>query len=249
MRKWHFVKLFYLLIFFSCSSPPPAHYVIGVDPTWFPLEAPGKESAILGFSYELLQDVAASGKLKLETVQKNWDNILLGLQNRECDAVLSSLSPHSFYEQQYTFSSPYILTGPVLVMARPMGLLHQDSLAGKEIAVPADLSYAALLEGYAKVIVRSYDMVAQVLQDVASGKVDGALIPVLIAEGYCLDLYKDKLFIVTPPLNQEGLRLVTLKGHADVLRTAFDEELKTMHKKGAYDALLRKWSLLSLSLF
>ncbi len=244
-----YVKSFYLFLLVclcSCGSDRAPTYTIGIDPSWAPLEVAGKEVALLAFSYELLQEVSSNSKFKFDVVQKNWDNLLFGLQKHEYEAVFGSLFPHTFYEKMYSFSEPCILTGPVLVMAQPTLVTGSDSLAGKEIAIPADFSYAPLLEDYSGILIRSYDLVPQSLQDVLAGKLDGVLVPALIAEGYCQDLYQGKLFIVTPPLNQEGIRLITLQGKAPELISAFNKKLSKMHKDGSYETLARKWNLFSL---
>ena len=56
-------------------------------------------------------------------------------------------------------------------------------------------------------------------------------------------LYYGKIKIATPPLNNAGLRLVTLQGeHKDLIDT-FNRGLTKLRQNGVYDKLLKKWEL------
>ena len=51
---------------------------------------------------------------------------------------------------------------------------------------------------------------------------------------------------MTPPLTQEGLRLVTLKNEkGQQLIDAYNEGLDRLKEAGTYDKLLEKWGLIN----
>lgn len=230
----------FLLVLFSCGSSTSYDYRIALDPEWYTLGIKGREASIQGFSLELMSEIAKKKKIKIGVYDRNWDNLMLGLHNRDYDAVLSNLRPYLFYEQLYDFSHIYLETGPTFVVPVKMRAKAPSDFEGKEIAI---LGSAEVLEKYPGIIVRTYDSVAKALSDTASGTIDGVVTDLLTAEAYCRDLYQDKLKVAFPPFIQEGLRLIAIKNGSDRLLRLFNEGLKDLQKSGRYEELLKKWNL------
>lgn len=233
-----------LFLFASCISKNAGRgYLIGIDPNWYSLDLMGKEKSVYAFSNELLQEIAKKNSMKISTLQMNWDTLMPGLEIGQCDAILSSLYPYLFNKKKYDFTNNYLNTGPVLVMPFNAKETSLDTLQGKEIAVQEDSSDADFLETHPGIIIRTYDTVPHALNDIVKGNLDGALVDLLIAESFCQDLYHGQLKIVSPPLNDAGLRLVTLHGHAPALIKSFNKGLKELMHSGEYKKLQKKWGL------
>ncbi|MBS0615348.1 MAG: amino acid ABC transporter substrate-binding protein [Verrucomicrobia bacterium] len=235
-------KLFslFLLVLFSCGSSSTPDYRIALDPEWYALGIPGREAAIRAFSVELVAEIAKKKKVKIALYDRSWDSLMLGLNNRDYDAVLTNLRPYLFYEKLYDFSAIYLETGPTFVIPTKMRGKTPSDFDGKEIAV---LGSAEVLEKYPGIIVRTYDSVAKALSDTYDGTIDGTVTDLLTAEAYCRDLYQDKLKVAFPPFIQEGLRLIAIKDDSDKLIKIFNDGLKDLQRSGRYDELLRKWNL------
>lgn len=241
-------KIFFILgilLLCGCSSVKKNTYRIGVDPSWYPLELPGREKNVLAFSIELLQEVAKKEKLQLTLVRMNWDNLLWGLREKKYQAALSTLTPYVFYQRKYTFSNPYLLTGPTLILPADAKELSLDKMQGKEIAIVTGSEADTLLQVYPGVIIRSYESVPDALNALALGQVDAAVVDYLIGESYVNDLYQGKLKASGAPLTNEGLRLLVMHNESPKLIDRFDKGLAAIKASGAYDELLRKWGLLS----
>ncbi len=230
----------FLLVLFSCGSSTSYDYKIALDPEWYALGLPGREASIRTFSLELVAEIAKKKKVKIAVLDRNWDNLMLGLHDRDYDAVLTNLRPYLFYEKLYDFSAIYLETGPTIVVPINMRAKKPDDFAGKEIAVMGNVD---ILQKYPGIIMRMYDSVAKALNDTANGVIDGTVTDLLTAEAYCRDLYQGKLKIAFPPFEHEGLRLIAIKDGSDKLIRIFNEGLKELHKNGKYDELLRKWNL------
>jgi polar amino acid transport system substrate-binding protein len=243
------LKSFWLAILccitFSCGGGSQGTvYQIGVDPSWYPLLLDGKESNLTAFSTELLQKIGEQEDIAFSKVSVSWDVLMEGLKKGEYTGILFSMSPYNFNQQTYDFSDLFLKTGPVLVVSTAFDFTSLGKLAGKEIAVMPDSAGTVILEKYPGILIRSYDSIAQALNDVNSGELDGALIDLLIASAYCQDLYQGKLKIVTEPLNDAGLRLITLHNQAPELIEAFNDGLESLKSSKEYDKLLKKWNLL-----
>ncbi len=193
--RWRYLFLLPLLLFFgSCgTSSSQKEYTIAIDPSWYPLNLMGRENQLNGFTIDLLQEIAALKKINILKVRENWDNLISHLQQEKYDAILSSLQPYLFYEKQYDFSSPFLLTGPVLVVPYKSPLTSLDKCAGKEIAVLDGSKDALIVEKYAGIIIRNYNTLGEIFRDLLSGALDGALVDTLPAQAYCQDLYQGQL--------------------------------------------------------
>ncbi len=225
----------------SCGKDQGPQYRIGVDQSFFPLELYGKESNVFGFTNELLTHIAAIEKIKIIRVDKSWDNLILGLKEGEYDAMISSMEPYVFNREKYQFSEDYLLSGPVVVMREENSFSSIKSLSGKEVAVSKPSDEALLLIKNPNVLVRYYSSIPNVLISIVEGEIDAALIGIIPASSYLRDLFQEELKIVTPPLNNAGLRVIALKGENQELVDKFNEGLAKMKKSGKYDELAEKW--------
>lgn len=236
--------LFLLLPFFSsCQSSSKKPYSIGVDPSWYPLTLEGKENQVTAFSTELLQEIGSVEKLSFVKDTVSWDNLLLGLQKKQYDAILTSMQPYGFTEKTYDFSDLYLNTGPVLIVPANSPVTSLEDLKGKEVAVQPGVKQTLILEKYPGILIRNYTSVPLALNALLKGEIDGALIDLLLAKSYIEDLYHEQLKIVTAPLDIEGLRLMTRHGDQRALIESFNKGLKKLKDSGKYDMLLSKWSL------
>lgn len=239
-----FSCLILMLTLFSCGGNSNSGRKIGVDDSWYPLDFDMRTNNVTAFSTELLTQIGKVEKIPFVKVSVNWDTLMEGLKKEEYEAILTSMPPYIFNEKLFDFSDIYLPLGPVLVV--PIGsMIHSlDNLSGKEIGVISGSSSQLILEGSSGVLIRSYDSIPKALNDIADGTLNGAMIDILSAVAYCNDLYQGKLKIVTPPLNDEGLRLVTKHDTASDLIRGFNKGLKKLKKNGDYEALLKKWGLM-----
>ncbi len=227
---------------FSCGgSSQKTPYQIGVDQSWYPLLLDGKESNLTAFSTELLQEIGKKEDIAFSKITVSWDILIEGLKKGKYTAILFSMPPYSFNQQTFDFSDLYLKTGPVLVVSASFNYTSLDELSGKEIAVTSDPTGTFILEKYPGILIRNYDSIAKALNDVNSGEIDGAIVDVLMATSYCEDLYQGKLRIVTEPLNDTGLRLITLHNQAPELVEAFNDGLEKLKSSKEYDRLMNKW--------
>jgi polar amino acid transport system substrate-binding protein len=216
---------------------------VGIDPSWFPLSIAGREHSVAGFSTDLLKEIGKREKISITKVTVNWDDLVEGLQNHKYEAILSSMPPYVFNQKIFDFSELYLATGPVLIVPVGSAFDSLKKMKGKEVAVLPDTKGAILLEKYPDILIRTYDSIPKALNDVVSGALDGAIVDILSALAYCKDLYHDQLKIVTPPLTNEGLRMIALYGEESDLLKNFNRGLEKLKASGEYEKLLVKWNL------
>lgn len=233
-----------VLLACSCSGKKTkSTYEIGIDPSWYPLQVPAQEKSLLAFSIELLVEIAKKERIQLAISTVNWDNLVQGLDEKKYDAILGSLPLYNFNVKKYSFSELYLKTGPVLVIPENSSIKGVKDLRGKEVGIVHGSSAAVLLQTAPGVILRNYDTVPATLADLFDQQLEAAAVPAIIAQDYVRNFYSGTLKIVGSPLNDEGLRLITLReAHPDLLRR-FNKGLAAIKKNGEYEKLLKKWGL------
>ncbi|MCB1115314.1 MAG: transporter substrate-binding domain-containing protein [Chlamydiia bacterium] len=229
-------------LFVSCATKGKT-YRIGIDPSYYPAQFSGKEANVYAFSKELLRAISAEEGVFFETVGMSWDNLVFGLKDKKYEGILSAMTPRIHLERTYRFSESFLSTGPVLVVRKGIKVSHVNHLKGKEVGVSSLNSEALLIEKYPGVEVHYYTSVPDSLDEIIAQQIDGILIDAIPASSYVRGLYFGQLSIATPPLNDEGLRLVTPVGEEKELVEVFNRGLEKLRSNGTYDKLLKKWEL------
>ena len=83
-------------------------------------------------------------------------------------------------------------------------------MQGKIVSYEKGSQDILLLEKYPEIYIKTYDQIRDALNDLQKQKVDGTLVNAIIAQNYVANLYQGE-FKVIMPLEDEGLRLLTLK--------------------------------------
>lgn len=238
-------KLLFLLatlFLTSCSKEPPTPFSVGIDPYWTSLNLKGREQNLLGFTEDLFKEISNKQGINLILVTRNWDNLLDGLQKNQYEAMLSTLYPYIFNLSTYDFSDLILGTGPAIVVPVQSKITSLAELEGKMVGVQQGSESSVLLDKYPTVLPRTYLSVAQALQDVASGTIEAAIVNELTAQAFCQDLYAGRLKVLTP-LNDQGIRIVTLHDQHKELLSKFNEGLHAAKANGTYRSLQEKWSI------
>ncbi len=239
------MRIFLLfLLLTGCLSSKPSPYSIGRDQTWFPLNLGQKTANITAFSTALIQAIAKQEKQPIEIYNVSWDQLFPGLSEQRYAGVLSSLSPNSTNRETFTFSDPFLLLGPVLVVPQKSDALSLEEMTGTLVGTSQYDDSVLILQKYPTIIVELYSNLITALDDVARGKIDAVLVPSLDAHSLVPHLYPGVLKIATAPLNNKALRLITIKGENEKLMMHFNKGLHKLYSKNRYQALLEKFSVL-----
>jgi polar amino acid transport system substrate-binding protein len=243
MQKIFSILASILLLLSACGKNEGPLYRIGIDPTWYSLDLKGKEKNLLGFSTELLKEISEIEKINIELITRSWDNLVQGLEEKNYEGILSTIRPYLFNLKKYDFSAVYLATGPVLILSTASHFTSIEEMKGKEVGMLRGSQDEIFLKQYPTILTRTFDSIPEMLTAVAKGNIDGALVNVLTARAYIQDLYHGQLKIVTPPLDNEGLRLITLHDQVPALIKKFNEGLEKAKEKGIYKQLAQKWAL------
>ncbi|MCF7852385.1 MAG: ABC transporter substrate-binding protein [Simkaniaceae bacterium] len=240
------ITFFAFSLFFAvgCRSHQPRKvYFVAIDPTFYPMSFDAQLPYVLGFTNELLMEIADRRHIIIHHVPRSWDNIILDLKEKQYDAMLSGMDPILTNEKEYEFSNVYLSTGPVLVCQKEAPKRSLSEMKNAFIGVLPRTRSAFYVETQDNLMPHYYPSNGEMCFAVDQEQIDGALIGNIAAMAYVADLFEQKLAIMSEPMFNEGLRLVVLKGQHNDLIEEFNEGLKELKKKGIYQALLLKWHL------
>jgi ABC-type amino acid transport substrate-binding protein len=216
---------------------------IGIDPAWYPIDFGSQTSYVNGYVEDLLIEMARYSGAEFEKIHVSWDFLTEGMKQKKYDAILTSMPPYNFNLAQYEFSDNILELGPVLIV--PVGSRHTElasmahELVGVVIGDPATL----ILQRYPDLISRSFPSIPDLLNALATGEIEGAVLNRIPAINYVSDLYANKLKVVGKSLNTEGLHLAVLKGASSTPISLFNKSLDSLKKKQKLSALQKKWQL------
>jgi len=253
--KWLLILTAVVLLVWGIRSCVPSEkakkgsFRIGRDSTWYPIQLFGKEKNLVAFTNDVFDEIGTQNHLRFTWIQTNPSSLIEGLENGSYNFILSTLRPNVVNQEHYNFSELVFEFGPVLVVRQDSTVSSLEEMRGKTIGIPSGFSTAfnavraAGAHSYDLLVV-AYDNIYQALDAVANDQIDGLVMYALPAYSNTLGLYAGKLKVVTPPFNDEGLRIVALKSSnlSDII-DLIDASLENMHQGGTFKALIAKWDL------
>lgn len=217
-------------------------FMIAADSRWSPLDLHGQEQYMLGFVSGLVDFIAKDEDVRIRVIPVGTSQLYDNLDKGYYDGAFSALPPDVLKEKKYLFSEPFYLTGPVLIVplnskATAMSDLHT-------VGIERGYTTTFAISGTPMTSIVPYDNLNTGLSELVFGKIDGLIVDSLDAYAFTQGYYKDKLKVVTLPLNDEGLRLITLdQFFGKALIKMFNQGLEKAKKEKIYQNLLEKWEL------
>lgn len=227
------------------QSKSKTHFC-GIDDSFSNLDLGIKSVYVEVFLDQILEEMDKRSSLMLEKVPRNGFNLLEGLRMGEYPIILTSLSKSMISESKYTFSDALIKTGPVLIVKKGADLNSLKKLnkrEGTSVALTEAPEYYGFLLKHPYIMSYEYASIPAALDDVVSGKRDGALVPNLVALSYIKNLYGDELEIVSKPLNEDGIRFASLRGENEDLLYDANRALKKLMDSSHFSRLRKEWNL------
>jgi polar amino acid transport system substrate-binding protein len=228
----------------GCSFPAPSTptLLIGLDQQWFEPYLMGKEHSFIGFNRDLLTAIAQQQSLPFTLIMIPPNHNLHDLQIGKFKGVLTNLMPSTLNQNEFLFSDPYFLLGPVLIIPKTAPLEGWNEKAKKIIGIPREFPQILHVIQDPTIQIKFYDYLLSALTDLSERKIDGVLFPTIAAHIYVRTFYPNELKVATLPLDDEGVRLVTLKNQeGEELIKRFNQGLAALKQSSEYNELLEHW--------
>lgn len=238
--------LFALCLMFSgCGKTTPdcGAHSIGRDPTWFALHLESLSPNLTAFTTALIQEISREEDFPIRIVNIDWTHLINSLERNQVEGILTSLLPNVMTLEKYSFSDPLVLLGPVLIVPIHSQITSLADLTGKIVGVNQFDDSTLIVQRYPSIIIKPYQNLVQALDDLNTGLTDGVLMPVLDAQGIIPSLYSTTLKIVTEPLDNVAVYLITLKESSSTLIDHFNKGLEKARSSGKYRELRQNFQL------
>lgn len=232
---------FAFCVLFSSCERQKSYYVVAKDPAWLAIH----DTPILGplntFLTALMLEIAKKEKFKVNLVDISEFELYQGLEGEDFQAIFSTLSPDDTTAELYDFSLPILAIGPVLIVRNDDPAVQLDDLKGKILGVPVYGASIYLAQKVPNVVIKEYVKLPQALEDLQQEKIDGVLMGTLLASSL-VNKYQG-LKIATPPLTNEAIRLLVLKGKNQKLLQEVNQNLERLSKESNLQKLQQKFYL------
>ena len=246
------VRVFFVTVFASLvtgcflwhkEEKRSAPYTIAYPSRWSNIQLYGTEQSVIGFSSDLLFDIARTADIPIQLVMANDEKFPALLEEKKVDGVLTSLPNDIVTEQFYEFSIPYFVSGYVIVVAANSDFHTPGDLKSRILGYDISEGVQSTIGTENPTALRSYDSVTKGLDDVISGTIDGMVLNFLNANRLKRSLYRSRIRVILPSVSTQALRLAVMRGVNHNLIVRFDEGVNKYVKSGRYKELLEYWGI------
>lgn len=218
--------------------------VFATDSTWPPFEFVNENKELVGFTIDMVQAIAKEEGFVAKFITVGWDGIFIGLQNRDYDAIASSVTITEERKKGVDFSAPYFNAGQTLLVHKSDAarIKSLGDLAGKTVGAQIGTSGAFLVEKDKRLKLKTYDDIGLAIAALANKGVDGVVADAPLIRNYALqnERYKGLFTVIGGPMTTEEYGLVVRKGNSELLQ-ALNRGLAKIRANGTYDKLIDKW--------
>ncbi|MDP4144587.1 MAG: ABC transporter substrate-binding protein [Bacillota bacterium] len=213
---------------------------IGVDDSFPPMEFRDENNNLVGFDVDLANEIGKKLGVKIKWVPTDWNGILLSLNSKKFDIVLSSLSITDERKKQITFSDSYFDINQVIAVKNGNTSIKSSAdLKGKAVGCQLGTTgddAASKLTGLKEL--KKYDKATEAFHDLTIGRLDAVIIDSPVA-GY----YSKKgggFSVLDEKLTKEPIGIGFRQGNTD-LQQAVQKAIDELKKDGTLSKLSVKW--------
>ena len=197
------------------------------------------EAQLSGFDVALAGVIADKLGLELEVVPMDFDGILMELQSGNVDLGMAGFSPDPERAETFDFSDIYYLGGQSFFVTKANLDKYKDysDFDGKSVgAQTGSIQMDLANENTPNANIVGLSKVTDVINELLSGKLDGAFIETAVAECYAKN-YPDLALAWEVPYDTKGSAIALKKGN-DALLAAVNEIIAEVTTDGTMDNLV-----------
>lgn len=218
------------------------------DPSWPGIAMNTSKAGLTVLGDELLQRIGQSKGFQAEMLSAGSTELLTGLDQGKWDAAFTTVVPEGPQRARYSFSNPFYLTGPLLMVRADSNHQKLSDLENKPVGLPqGNTRYFSLIRDFS-VLINPYDELAVAVDRLVAGNLEGVIAPMEQTRLFLGGYYKDRLRVAGLPLTRDGIRLVTRRGAQDELIEAFNDGLQEHIRSSQFRALMKKWGVSSIGM-
>ncbi len=224
-----------LLITCSCThSPKPLKG--GRDPSWHPEDLGIFTVNTNAFTNAVMEELNLQPP-PIQIQDMNTTELFQYLHQGLLDVILYPLPIHEETKALYDMTRPILELGPILIVPTQSDIRACCDLTNKKVGVYAYTSSILLVQGVDGIILETYTNIPTAMQRLLAGDFDAIVAPPLEAKSLIISQYSHELTALSPPLSDEGIRLITLKGHHLKEMHRWNQQINDLYESGHMAAL------------
>lgn len=234
-----------VLITLGCRGSGSMKLIIGVDPTFPPMETLDNKGNPIGLDIDMINAAAKTGGFTVSIVRVPWDAIFTELQAGKIDAIVSSVTVLDWRKETMDFSSSYYDSPQVIVVPKTAtDVTSLNDLRGRKVGVVRGSVAASVLEadagGYGIVCIE-YENYDDPYYDLVAGKLSGMIGDSLSVGVWLRDPKIEPTIRATGicPF-KEQISVAVKKGNGDALNV-INKGIVSIKASGQLAKIVAKW--------
>ena len=205
--------------------------IIATEGNWSPWTYHDEEGKLVGLDVEIGTLIAHGLGVEPEFMETDWDSILAGVDTGRFDIACNGVGYTEARAEKYTFSTPYVYTHKVLVVAADNEEIKTiEDLKGRTTANSASSTYAQLAEEMGATVTY-VNTLGETIQLLVQGRVDATINAQVSIEDYLRE-HPDAQIKIAQMLDAEPVAYPVRKGE-ESLAAAIDEILEAARQDGS----------------
>ncbi len=148
---------------------------VGMEGTYAPYTYHDNSGALTGFEVDVANAIGEKTGYEVEFVEGAWDSLFPALDAGTIDVIMNQVTITDARLETYDFSTPYVYTRPVLIVAADNEEIKAfEDLAGKKAAEGLTSNYNQIAQSYGAEIV-GQDVFALAVELVKGGEADAVV--------------------------------------------------------------------------
>lgn len=216
--------------------------VVGLDDAYPPMEFRDEKNNLVGFDIDLANEIGKKLGVKVEFMTTEWNGILLALQSKKFDMIVSGLSITEERKKSIAFSEPYVMGGQVIaVKAGNDSIKTLADLKGKKVGCQMGSTGQKAAETNLKDIkeLRKYGKITEAFSELSIGRVDAVIMDAQVGGYYIAK--KPGEFVVLKEMVSEEPMGVGFKKEDKQLQNAIQKAIDELKADGTLSKLSVKW--------
>ncbi|QGU95609.1 transporter substrate-binding domain-containing protein [Clostridium bovifaecis] len=216
--------------------------VIGLDDAYPPMEFRDEKNNIVGFDIDLANEIAKKLGVKLDIVTTEFNGILLALQSKKFDMIMSGLSITDERKKSIGFSEPYVMGGQVIaVKSGNDSIKTLADLKGKTIGCQLGSTGQKAAESNLKDIkeLKKYGKITEAFSELAIGRVDAVIMDAQVG-GYYISKKPGEFVVLDEMVSEEPMGIGYRKEDVE-LKDEVQKAVNGLKEDGTLSKLSVKW--------
>ena len=148
---------------------------VGMEGTYAPYTYHDDSGALIGFEVDVANAIGEKIGYKVEFVEGAWDSLFPALDAGTIDVIMNQVTITDARLETYDFSTPYVYTRPVLIVAADNDEITSfEDLVGRKAAEALTSNYGELAKSYGAEII-GQDVFALAIELVKGGEADAVV--------------------------------------------------------------------------